>query len=71
MCTFRKTKEKKDMLNQVWYYCEDCKIVEDEAICNACAKICHEKHKIIKVDDKKSFYCKRHYLIPPMNVAPF
>jgi len=58
LCTFRKTKEKKDMLNQVWYHCEDCKIVDDDAICNACAKICHDTHKINKVDDKKSFFCK-------------
>ena len=58
VCTFRKTKEKKDMLYQVWYYCEDCKIVDDDAICNACAKICHDSHKVNKVDGKKSFYCK-------------
>ena len=44
LCTFRKTIDKQ--IEQVMYDCNTCNLIGDNALCNACAKICHDKHDI-------------------------
>ena len=57
-CTFRKTKAGEKKLRQVWYNCNTCKMLGDEGICHACAKVCHGNHDVTYADYDCSFFCK-------------
>ena len=57
-CTFRKTKAGEKKLRQVWYNCNTCKMLGDEGICHACAKVCHGDHDVTYADYDTSFFCK-------------
>ena len=57
ICTFRKTKKEKDVLKQIQYHCKDCNLVDENGVCNACAKICHVNHDLTFSNYSKSFFC--------------
>lgn len=56
LCTFRKTINKP--IEQVMYHCHTCNLIGNNALCNACARICHDKHDIsIKMDENRKLSC--------------
>ncbi|XP_049536263.1 protein purity of essence [Anopheles darlingi] len=44
LCTFSVTQ--KDFMNQHWYYCHTCKMVDGVGVCSVCARVCHKNHDI-------------------------
>ncbi|XP_058454823.1 protein purity of essence [Malaya genurostris] len=44
LCTFSITQ--KDFMNQHWYYCHTCKMVDGVGVCSVCARVCHKNHDI-------------------------
>lgn len=39
LCTFTVTQ--KEFMNQHWYHCHTCKMVDGVGVCSVCAKVCH------------------------------
>ncbi|CAH0393187.1 unnamed protein product [Bemisia tabaci] len=44
LCTFTITQ--KDFMNQHWYHCHTCKMVEGVGVCTVCARVCHRGHDV-------------------------
>ena len=43
LCTFTVTQ--KEFMNQHWYHCHTCKLVDGVGMCSICAKVCHKVSK--------------------------
>lgn len=44
LCTFSVTQ--KEFMNQHWYHCHTCKMVEGVGVCSICARVCHKNHDV-------------------------
>lgn len=44
LCTFSVTA--KEFMNQHWYHCHTCKMVEGVGVCSICARVCHKNHDV-------------------------
>jgi hypothetical protein len=54
LCTYTVTK--KDFMNQHWYYCHTCKMIDRIGMCTVCAKVCHKDHDV-SYAKYGSFFC--------------
>nr|XP_033777630.1 E3 ubiquitin-protein ligase UBR4 isoform X4 [Geotrypetes seraphini] len=54
LCTFTVTQ--KEFMNQHWYHCHTCKMVDGVGVCTVCAKVCHKDHEI-SYAKYGSFFC--------------
>ena len=54
LCTFTQTQ--KEFMNQHWYHCHTCKMVDGVGVCSVCAKVCHLEHDIT-YSKFGSFFC--------------
>ena len=54
LCTYTVTK--KEFMNQHWYYCHTCKMVDRIGVCIVCAKVCHRGHDVTYAKCG-SFFC--------------
>ncbi len=54
LCTFTTTK--REFMNQHWYYCHTCKMIERIGMCTVCAKVCHKGHDV-SYAKYGSFFC--------------
>lgn len=44
LCTY--SISQKDFINQHWYHCHTCKMVDKAGVCSVCARVCHKNHDI-------------------------
>ncbi|KAG8222860.1 hypothetical protein J437_LFUL003505 [Ladona fulva] len=44
LCTFTVTA--KEFMNQHWYHCHTCRMVDGVGVCTVCAKVCHRGHDL-------------------------
>lgn len=44
LCTFTVTQ--KDFMNQHWYHCHTCSMVDGVGVCTICALVCHRGHDV-------------------------
>lgn len=44
LCTY--SISQKDFINQHWYNCHTCKMVDKAGVCSVCARVCHKNHDI-------------------------
>ncbi|KAK3907858.1 E3 ubiquitin-protein ligase UBR4, partial [Frankliniella fusca] len=44
LCTYTITQ--KEFMNQHWYHCHTCKMVDRVGVCTVCARVCHRGHDI-------------------------
>lgn len=44
LCTYSVTQ--KEFMNQHWYHCHTCKMVDGVGVCSVCARVCHKNHDI-------------------------
>ncbi|XP_054271979.1 E3 ubiquitin-protein ligase UBR4-like isoform X4 [Macrosteles quadrilineatus] len=44
LCTFTITQ--KEFMNQHWYHCHTCKMVDSVGVCTVCARVCHRNHDV-------------------------
>lgn len=44
LCTFTLTQ--KDFVNQHWYHCHTCNMIDKVGVCSICAKVCHKDHDV-------------------------
>lgn len=44
LCTYTITQ--KEFMNQHWYHCHTCKMVDGVGVCTVCARVCHRGHDI-------------------------
>ena len=54
LCTFTQTQ--KEFMNQHWYHCHTCKMVDGVGVCTVCAKVCHASHDVT-YSKHGSFFC--------------
>ncbi|XP_060554667.1 E3 ubiquitin-protein ligase UBR4-like, partial [Ruditapes philippinarum] len=54
LCTFTVTQ--KEFMNQHWYHCHTCKMVDGVGVCTVCAKVCHKDHDLTYAKFG-SFFC--------------
>jgi E3 ubiquitin-protein ligase UBR4 len=54
LCTFTQTQ--KEFMNQHWYHCHTCKMVDGVGVCSVCAKVCHANHDVT-YSKHGSFFC--------------
>uniref|UniRef100_T1IY63 UBR-type domain-containing protein n=1 Tax=Strigamia maritima TaxID=126957 RepID=T1IY63_STRMM len=54
LCTFTNTQ--KEFMNQHWYHCHTCKMVDGVGVCTICAKVCHKDHDVTYAKFG-SFFC--------------
>lgn len=54
LCTYTVTK--KEFMNQHWYYCHTCKMVDRIGCCSICARVCHKGHDL-SYAKFGSFFC--------------
>ena len=54
LCTFTITQ--KEFMNQHWYHCHTCKMVDGVGVCTVCAKVCHKDHDVTYAK-YGSFFC--------------
>uniref|UniRef100_A0A2C9K8S7 UBR-type domain-containing protein n=1 Tax=Biomphalaria glabrata TaxID=6526 RepID=A0A2C9K8S7_BIOGL len=54
LCTFTITQ--KEFMNQHWYHCHTCKMVDGVGVCTMCAKVCHKDHDLTYAKFG-SFFC--------------
>ncbi|XP_076455251.1 E3 ubiquitin-protein ligase UBR4-like isoform X3 [Babylonia areolata] len=54
LCTFTITQ--KEFMNQHWYHCHTCKMVDGVGVCTVCAKVCHKDHDL-SYAKFGSFFC--------------
>ncbi|XP_033099816.1 E3 ubiquitin-protein ligase UBR4-like [Anneissia japonica] len=54
LCTFTITQ--KEFMNQHWYHCHTCKMVDGVGVCTICAKVCHKGHDL-SYAKYGSFFC--------------
>lgn len=44
LCTY--SISNKQFMNQHWYHCHTCKMVDKAGVCSVCARVCHKNHDI-------------------------
>lgn len=44
LCTYTITQ--KEFMNQHWYHCHTCKMIDGVGVCSVCAQVCHKNHDI-------------------------
>lgn len=44
LCTFTITQ--KEFMNQHWYHCHTCRMLDGVGVCSICAKVCHKGHDL-------------------------
>lgn len=44
LCTYTTTQ--KEFMNQHWYHCHTCKMVDGVGVCSVCARVCHKNHDL-------------------------
>lgn len=44
LCTFTITQ--KEFMNQHWYHCHTCKMLDGVGVCSVCARVCHKGHDL-------------------------
>lgn len=44
LCTFTITQ--KEFMNQHWYHCHTCKMIDRVGVCSVCARVCHKGHDV-------------------------
>ncbi|KPM11172.1 zinc finger in N-recognin (UBR box) containing protein, partial [Sarcoptes scabiei] len=44
LCTYTFTR--KEFINQHWYHCHTCKMLNGVGVCTVCAKVCHRGHDV-------------------------
>jgi E3 ubiquitin-protein ligase UBR4 len=44
LCTFTITQ--KEFMNQHWYHCHTCNMVDGVGVCSVCARVCHRGHDV-------------------------
>lgn len=44
LCTYTITQ--KEFMNQHWYHCHTCGMIEGVGVCSVCAQVCHKNHDI-------------------------
>lgn len=44
LCTY--SISQKDFINQHWYHCHTCKMIDKAGVCSVCARVCHKNHDI-------------------------
>lgn len=54
LCTFTVTQ--KEFINQHWYHCHTCKMLDGVGVCNVCAQVCHRGHDVT-YSKHGSFFC--------------
>ena len=54
VCSFVQTK--KEFMQQHWYWCYTCRLVENSGCCSACAFRCHKGHHVV-YSKKSNFFC--------------
>lgn len=54
LCTFTMTQ--KEFMNQHWYHCHTCRMVDGVGVCTVCAKVCHKDHDVTYAKFG-SFFC--------------
>ena len=54
LCTFTQTQ--KEFMNQHWYHCHTCKMVDGVGVCTVCAKVCHSSCDVT-YSKHGSFFC--------------
>lgn len=54
LCTFTLTQ--REFMNQHWYHCHTCKMVDGVGVCTICAKVCHRGHDVTYAK-YGSFFC--------------
>ncbi|XP_013777424.1 E3 ubiquitin-protein ligase UBR4-like isoform X2 [Limulus polyphemus] len=54
LCTFTMTQ--KEFMNQHWYHCHTCKMIDGVGVCTVCAKVCHKDHDVTYAKFG-SFFC--------------
>lgn len=54
LCTFTTTQ--KEFMNQHWYHCHTCKMIDGVGVCTICAKVCHKDHDVTYAK-YGSFFC--------------
>ncbi|KFM56803.1 E3 ubiquitin-protein ligase UBR4, partial [Stegodyphus mimosarum] len=54
LCTFTITQ--KEFMNQHWYHCHTCKMIDGVGVCTICAKVCHKDHDVTYAKFG-SFFC--------------
>lgn len=54
LCTFAVTQ--KEFMNQHWYHCHTCGMIDGEGACTVCAKVCHKGHDL-SYSKFGSFFC--------------
>ena len=43
-------------MNQHWYHCHTCKMVDGVGVCTVCARVCHKDHDL-SYAKYGSFFC--------------
>ena len=54
LCTYVVTQ--KEFMNQHWYHCHTCRMVDGVGVCSVCAKVCHRDHDVTYAKFG-SFFC--------------
>ncbi|XP_076048949.1 E3 ubiquitin-protein ligase-like protein poe isoform X2 [Oratosquilla oratoria] len=54
LCTFTTTQ--KEFMNQHWYHCHTCRMVDGVGVCTVCARVCHRGHDVTYAKFG-SFFC--------------
>lgn len=54
LCTFTTTQ--KEFINQHWYNCHTCNMVDGVGVCTVCAQVCHRGHDVT-YSKHGSFFC--------------
>lgn len=44
LCTYWISK--KEFINQHWYHCHTCKLIDKAGVCSVCARVCHKNHEV-------------------------
>lgn len=44
LCTY--SISQKDFINQHWYHCHTCKMIDKAGVCSVCARVCHRNHDL-------------------------
>lgn len=53
LCTFTVTP--KEYMNQHWYHCHACGMLDSVGVCSVCVRVCHKGH--VSYDKHGSFFC--------------
>lgn len=54
LCTYSITQ--KEFMNQHWYHCHTCRMVDGVGVCSVCARVCHKNHDV-SYSKYGNFFC--------------